>query len=102
MLRNIFKDEPDAALEGEIDAVLHQMRTVGVDSDEYPRLMAYLERLHEIKAKNRRDPVSRDTMAIAAANLLGILVIVAYEQKHVFTSKGFTQILRPKTPKLDN
>jgi hypothetical protein len=29
-------------------------------------------------------------------NLMGILVIVAYEQKHVMTSKGFSQLIRPK------
>lgn len=58
--------------------------------------MQYLEGLHRLKAEERRPPVSRDTMLLVAGNLLGILVIVAYEQRHVMTSKGFTQIIRPK------
>lgn len=96
MLRRFFKDEPNAALESQIDAVLEEMQEEGVDSDKYPKLMTYLERLHKLKAGERRTPVSRDTIAIVAGNLLGILVIVAYEQKHVMTSKGFTQLIRTK------
>lgn len=97
MLRQLFfKSEIPTPVDGLIDAVLEKMHREGVFSDEYPKLMTYLERLYEIKAKQRRNPVSPDTMAIVAGNLLGILVIVAYEQKHVMTSKGFSQIIRPK------
>jgi hypothetical protein len=96
MLRHIFEKEKATPVDALIDAVLEEMHQVGVQADEYPKLMAYLERLHEVKAKQRRDPVSRDTLALIGGNLLGILLIVAYEQKHVMTSKGFTQIIRPK------
>ncbi len=70
-----------------------------VYSDEYSKLMAYLERLNEVKARERRDPVSRDTVALVVGNLVGILLIVAYEQKHVMSTKGFNQIIRPKGSK---
>jgi len=46
--------------------------------------------------KEHREPISRDTIALIAGNLMGILLIVAYEQKHVITSKGFGQVIRPK------
>lgn len=98
MLRQFFRSETTRPVDPEIDAVLDKMHAIGVDSEEYPTLMTYLERLHEIKAKVRRDPVSRDTIALVAGNLLGILLIVAYEQKHVMTSKGFSQIIRPNRP----
>lgn len=101
-LRHIFRKDQEEPLDELINEVLSQMNTLGPDSDEYPRLMAYLERLHELKAKSRRDPVSSDTLALIAGNLMGILLIVAYEQKHVMTSKGFTQIIRPKTPQVGN
>lgn len=81
-----------------IDRVVEQMHTKGVDSDQYPSLLAYLERLHKIKTHERRELVSPDTIALIVGNLAGILLIVAYEQKHVITSKGFTQILRPTRP----
>lgn len=96
MLRQIFKDDQPTPLDQQIDVVLQEMKSKGVHSDEYPTLMSYLERLYEIKAEERPDPVSRDTMALIAGNLMGILLIVAYEQKHVMTSKGFSQIIRPR------
>lgn len=96
MLRQILRNDTTTPLDPLIDAVLKEMQSIGVNSEEYPKLMAYLERLYEIKAHDRQDPVSRDTLALIAGNLMGILLIVAYEQKHVMTSKGFSQILRPR------
>ena len=92
---SFFRRESAGPLDPEIDAVLEEMQRVGVASAEYPKLMTYLAKLHEIKARDRQEPVSRDTMAMVAGNLLGILLIVTYEQKHVLTSKGLMQIIRP-------
>ncbi len=96
MLRQLFSNDTTTPVDALIDAVLEEMHRKGVLSDEYPSLMAYLERLNEVKAKERRTPVSRDTVALIAGNLMGILLIVAYEQKHVMTSKGFSQLIHPK------
>jgi len=98
MLRQLLMNDENTQLDVQIDAVLDEMQRKGVLHEDYPKLMSYLERLHEVKTQQRRDPVSRDTLALIGGNLLGILLIVAYEQKHVMTSKGFTQIIRPKTP----
>jgi len=83
-------------VDNQIKAILDEMELVGVNSDRYPVLMTYLERLDELKTKQRRTPISRDTIVTVAGNLLGILLIVAYEQKHVMTSKGFNQLMKPK------
>lgn len=96
MLRYFFRNDMTTPVDGLIDAVLEEMQTAGVTSEEYPELMTHLERLNEIKARTRQAPVSRDTIALIFGNLMGILLIVAYEQKHVMTSKGFNQIIRPK------
>lgn len=93
----VFRKNEVTKTDALIDAVLEEMHTVGVDAPEYQNLLTYLERLHEVKAKERRAPVSRDTMLLVGGNLMGILLIVAYEQKHVMTSKGFNQIIRPRT-----
>lgn len=97
-MRYLFTNESDTPIDEHITDVLTEMKTVGVNSDRYPDLMTYLERLHEVKARQRRDSVSPDTLALIAGNLMGILLIVAYEQKHVMTSKGLAQLLRPKSP----
>lgn len=97
MLRYIFSNEEKRTpVDDQIDAVLKEMDEKGVTSEEYPKLMTLLERLNKIKAQSRRDPISRDTIVMVAGNLMGILLIVAYEQKHVMTSKGLNYIIRPK------
>lgn len=100
MLRRFFPEEKDERLEEQIAAVYTEMNVVGVDSEEYPTMLKHLERLYELKAsKKRREPVSRDMMLSVGGNLLGLLLILGYEQRHVITSsRGFTQLGRPKTP----
>lgn len=83
-------------LDEPIDAVLSSMKTFGPDDAEYPPLLAHLEKLTTLKASLRRPRVSLDTVMLVTGNLLGILIIVAYEQKHVMTSKGLNFVMKPK------
>jgi hypothetical protein len=66
-------------------------------TEEYSNTLSYLERLVKLKAEDKPERISRNTVAVVLGNLAGILLIVAYEQKHVMTSKAFGTIL--KTPK---
>lgn len=65
----------------------------------YAKMVVFLDRLHEIKAKTSRVRVSPDTIALIAGNLLGILLIIMYEQKHVMTSKAQSMLIRPERQK---
>lgn len=76
--------------------VLDAMKEMQPDHEEYPLMISHLERLVELK-KKKKQPISLDNALVVAGNLLGILVIVAYEQKHVFVSKAQGLILKPKT-----
>lgn len=96
MLNSFFGNDRVDDIDKQIQMVLVEMDDVGVESNRYPELITHLERLHDLKAKKRRDPVSRNTWAIIGGNLLGILIIVAYEQKHVITTKAQNMIIRPK------
>ncbi len=91
---NVFQrtskfDEP-------IDKVLKEMDDILTDADEYERKLTHLERLTKLQNEERGARVSPDTLAVVAGNLLGILTIVAYEQKHVMVSKALGLILRSK------
>jgi hypothetical protein len=79
-----------------INRVLDDMDTYGPDAPEYPALLASLERLTELRTTSRSARVSPDTMAIVAGNLLGILVIVAYEHTHVVVSKSLPLLLKTR------
>jgi hypothetical protein len=97
VLRYFFSNEVTVTpVDNLIDEVLDQMKAKGSESSDYPLMMTHLERLYELKAKDRQEPVSRDTIALIVGNLIGIILIVAYEQKHVMTSKAKDMIIRPR------
>lgn len=97
MLGRFTRSKP-SILDEPIAAVLTEMNACGPDSPEYKEMMFYLERLTRMKAETRWTRVSPDTMAIVAGNLLGILIIVAYEQKHVMVSKGLGFVIKVREP----
>lgn len=101
MLKFRKKDKPNP-LDVKIEAVLAEMDMTEPGSEEYAKLLASVERLHKIKAEERKDRVSRDTLAIVAGNLLGIFLIVAYEKGHVLTSKAFNSVIRPREDRNKN
>ena len=94
-MRNIFQKSP-SKLDDTIDEVLQHMAGFDVDSEEHDNLMSKLERLIKLQSEERSGGISPDTLAVVAGNLLGILTIVAYEQKHVMVSKALGLILRSK------
>lgn len=97
MLKRFFRrgDKPNP-LDVKIEAIFAEMDLTAPDSEEYPKLLASLERLKKIKAEERKDRISRDTLAIVIGNLLGILLIVAYEHSHVITSRAYNNVIRPR------
>jgi hypothetical protein len=109
---------PNSSTESPIDKaiaeVLERLHVLEPEDKEYAAATNQLEKLHRMKMaehtasvdwiiKNheiaqaaRPKPVSRDTLVLAAANLLGIVLIVGHERANVITSKavGFIKTLR--------
>lgn len=83
-------------VDDQITAVLNEMTTIGVDDEKYPQLLSLLERLNELKTQGRRERMSRDMIGQIFGNLAGILIIVAYEQKHVWRSAAVPRLIQPK------
>lgn len=83
-------------LDDEISRVRLKMLGVDPNSEEYESLLAIFERLIRLQKDEVSNRVSPDTIAVVAANLLGILVIVGYEQGHVIASRGLQMLLRTK------
>ena len=87
----------NAKLDDVNERILDEMLEYGPDSVEFLNLLEELERVTAVQApKGKPREVNWDTVILVAGNLLGILVIVAYEQKHVMTSKSLGFILKPK------
>jgi hypothetical protein len=79
-----------------INRVLGELKEADLGSEEYMDRLSHLERLSRLRNEQQNHRVSPDTMAIIATNLLGILIIVGYEQGHVMASKSLGFVLRPK------
>lgn len=96
MLEKIFGDDRiEKSVDAQIESILLEMDHQTGGSEDYLRNLGYLERLSQVKADQRKTLVSRDTIALVLGNLAGILLIIVYEQKHVMTSRGFNQLIRP-------
>lgn len=95
MLRNFFSDEP-TDVEDQIEAIKLEMTKLNPTSDEYATLVKHLTALDEIKTKNRRKPVSSDTIFIVAGNAALAVMIMGFERTHVTISKAFSMFHRPK------
>lgn len=89
---DIFQKK-ESELDKPIERLLTYMANKNPDSEEYSKALVRLERLMEQRRKERGERLSMDTLAGVIGNFLGILTIVAYEQKHVMVSKaiGFVQ-----------
>lgn len=83
-------DETQAALDRTIIELQNDMQTRDADSDEYATMLNRLERLQKLKKPRFFEKISPDTMIIVAGNLVGIVIIVAYEHSHVVTSKALS------------
>jgi hypothetical protein len=95
MLKRFIKSE--SKLDEQIDKLLEHMSQCEPSTEKYSGMLSDLERLVRLKKDEKLNRVSPDTMAIVAGNLLGILIIVAYEQKHIVTSRGIGFVMRPNS-----
>jgi hypothetical protein len=86
----------DTKFDKAIDSVLSDMTHVSSHSKEYVLMVDQLTKLTAMKVCDTEDRVSRDTLAIIAANIFGILLIISYERSHVLASKAVSFLLKPK------
>lgn len=87
--------QPDA-LDVLINEALDQSKGSDILSEEYKNRMAQIERLFKLKEHSAPKPVSRDTMVIAATNLIGIGMILGWERAHVVTSKALGFVMKSR------
>lgn len=85
----------DEQLQKAIDSVYADLAGNTAESKEYAAAVDQLVKLYSLKEQSAPNRVSPDALVTAGTSLLGILVIVAVEQKHVMASKalGFVRKL---------
>lgn len=88
-------DKPNH-LEETIASVHAKMAEIPMDSEEYDRLTTQLTKLYKLREHDSKKTVSPDTLVLAGANLLGIVMIVGHERTHVVTSKALSFVSKLK------
>ena len=93
-----FKKKKSAKtnLQDLIDIAQAHLATIDLDSPEYKKAFNKLEKLYKLQSleKTTGFHVSPDTLVAAAASILGIIIIVAYEHAHTITSKSVSLLPR--------
>ena len=84
----------------ELDRLYGELKLHDPETDEYANIMRRIQELsnlnkseHKPDEKKKLDP---NTIIVVAANLLGIVAILAYEHVHPVASKAFSLLLKPK------
>jgi hypothetical protein len=95
-MQGFRKSETAIRLDEQKKALLLKMNEVGVDSEEYPKLLKYLGELTDVEKIQRRAPISMDTIASVVGSLAGIFIIVIMEQRHVMQTRALNMLPRPK------
>jgi hypothetical protein len=87
-------------IEKAIDDLVSKMSEHEGDSKEYTDMAKNLKVLCEanaaVKAANKPNAVSADTIAVIAGNLIGITMILGFERVNVVTSKALGFVMKPK------
>jgi hypothetical protein len=86
----------DRKLEQVTENLLDEMLENGPDTEGYAKNLDHLVKLNDVRQTTGGTALNPNNMALVAGNLLGILIIVAYEQKHVMTSKAKDLLLKSK------
>jgi hypothetical protein len=84
------------ALETEITRIQSILKTKKPTEDDYATTLTQVERLFALKELEKPERVSPDTQANVAANLIGIAMILMYENSHVITTKALSFAMRLK------
>ena len=70
------------------DVLLDKLVTLDPTDPEYPKTIVYLQRLNDLDPKKDKKSVSPDAIVGLIGTLGSVLLVVAYEQKHVFATQA--------------
>jgi hypothetical protein len=92
----MFSSNLYTPLEVAVNRAIRSLNVYDAGSEEYREALDALVKLHKMKEDEKPKPVSKDTLVIVGANLLGILMIISHERVNVVTSKAIGVLLRPR------
>jgi len=82
--------ESRMSLDKEVERVLTQMSTMQIETKEYGTAVDNLKVLCEARGIKTHRSISTDVIVTAVANIVGIVLVLNYEQLHIITSKAIS------------
>jgi hypothetical protein len=90
------KSKEELLLESAIDRAIRELGNHDVISAEYAKTLDRVVTLHKMLVEDKPNQVSKDTMAVVGANLLGIVLIIKHEFVNVVTSRAMSLLIKPR------
>lgn len=91
----MFRRTEQTVLENVLDRALRELSNHSIDSQEYAKILEMVVKLHKMK-EEESSSVSKDTILVVVANLLGIIMILKHEHVNVITSRAMNLLLKPR------
>lgn len=70
------------------EKLLDRLNTLDPTDPEYAKTIIYLQRIEDLDPKKDKRKISSDAIIGLIGTLGSVLIVVAYEQKHVFASQA--------------
>lgn len=87
---------PRTTLEKALDKAFSELDKHDVGTSEYGEILDRISKLHKMKEEENPDSISKETLALIATNLLGILMIIKHERVDIITSKALPFVAKPR------
>jgi hypothetical protein len=98
MFKFLRPQEKTSVIDPVIETLISEMAGYDASDEAYTTAALNLKTLIEAKAvEPKPDRVSLDTVTVVAANLIGIVMILAFEKNGIITSKSMSLLNRPRT-----
>ena len=97
----MFWKKPDPLFEMMMESGL-ELNELDKEAGEFKPAFDRLVQMYELRNdEKRRNSISKDTLLIVGANLLGILLVIRHEHVGNFiTSRAMQMVINPRAPKL--
>lgn len=92
----MFAPKKNTYVDDEIARLVLELQGQDPKNEEYASILERLGKLQKIRQEEKPDRVSSDTIAVVAANLLGIILVIRHENVNVVTSKALSFIHKAK------
>ncbi len=94
---NNKKKQEAAQLDAAVAALLAEMLMYGPECPEFQTRLEQMEKVNKVRmTRSVLKSLNSDTLLIVGGNLLGILIIVGYEQRGVVTTAAKNFLLKTK------